>query len=404
LKILVLTSSYPKFAGDGTAPFVDSIVRGIAALGHEMHVLVPDHRAWAWPENDESVSFHRYRYSPLRSWTPWGFSESLSGSGIRKTLYPLAPVVVASAARKARRLLAKGGFDIVNAHWVVPNGPIARLAAGTTPLVVSLHGSDMAVAERSRSLGRAAAWTFERAAAVTAPSTDLVVRAKALGARSPVRLVPYGADAAAFDASPAAGAAVRARVGVGEGEILVVGVGRLLPVKGFDVLLDAFAIASRQDGRIRLVLVGDGPERSELTGRLASLGVTQGARLVGAVDHKDIPAYLAAADVVAVPSVRRGPYVDGLPNVALEAMAAGRPLVATRVGGLPDLVEPGETGLLVEENDADALANALLTLAGDPVLRARLGSSAQHEIREHRSWSSVARSFVDTYEAALRDR
>jgi phosphatidyl-myo-inositol dimannoside synthase len=200
LKVLVLTSSYPRFPGDSTAPFVDSISRGVAALGHEIHVLVPEHRDWAWPLTDGTLHFHRYRYSPFRSWTPWGFSEALAGgSSIRKQLYPLAPVVFASATRAARKLLAGGSFDLVHAHWLVPNGPIGRAAAGSTPLVLSLHGSDVAVAERSSLIGRVARGTFERVAAVTAPSTDLLLRARAMGAREPLELVPYGADVATFD-------------------------------------------------------------------------------------------------------------------------------------------------------------------------------------------------------------
>ena len=100
--------------------------------------------------------------------------------------------------------------------------------------------------------------------------------------------------------------------------------------------------------------------------RAHGLGAADSVIFAGMVERHEIPAYLAVADIVVVPSVRYEGYVDGLPNVALEAMAAGKPLVATRVGGLPELVRPGETGLLVEEKDADELADAIVTLARDP--------------------------------------
>jgi phosphatidyl-myo-inositol dimannoside synthase len=399
LKILAVTSTYPRHPGDRVAPFVGSIVQGVAALGHEVHVLVPEYSGWQWPEHDGRVTFHRYRYSPVRSWTPWGFSESLAGgSTIRKPLYLLAPIVAASAVRAARKILSGGGFDLVHAHWVVPNGPIARLAAGPTPLVVSMHGSDIAVSERSRVFGRVARWTFERASAVTAPSRDLLSRARDLGAHEPLELVPYGADEVAV--SPEAVAALRSRLGIAVDDVLVAGIGRLIPVKGFDYLVRALAEASRQDPRLRLVLVGDGSERTTLAERAADLGVADRVRLVGAVPHDDVPEYLAAADVVAVPSIRFQGLVDGLPNVALEAMAAGKPLVATRVGGLPDLVHDGGNGLLVEEKSAAELASALLGLAGDADIRARLGTAAREEIRAERSWATVARRFIEIYERA----
>jgi len=403
LKILVLTSTYPRHPGDGVAPFVGSIVQGVASLGHEMHVLVPEHSSWRWPEHDGRVTFHRYRYSPVRSWTPWGFSESMAGGrAIRKPLYLLAPVVAASAVRAARTILAGGGFDLVHAHWVVPNGPIGRLAAGATPLVVSMHGSDVAVSERSRALGRVARWTFERAAAVTAPSRDLLSRARELGAHEPLELVPYGADEVAV--SPEAASALRSRLGIAADEVLVVGVGRLVPVKGFDFLVRAVAEASKEDPRLRLVFVGDGSERTALADRATSLGVADRVQLIGEIAHDAVPEFLAAADIVAVPSIRFEGLVDGLPNVALEAMAAGKPLVATRVGGLPELVHDGANGVLIEEKNATELASALLRLAGDADLRARLGAAARDEIRAERSWATVARRFVEIYERAAATR
>jgi glycosyltransferase involved in cell wall biosynthesis len=324
------------------------------------------------------------------------------GSAIRKPLYLLAPVVAASAVRAARKILAGGGFDVVHAHWVVPNGPIGRLAAGATPLVVSMHGSDVAVSERSRAFGRVARWTFERAAAVTAPSRDLLSRARELGAREPLELVPYGADEVAV--SPEAAPALRSRLGVAADDVLVVGLGRLVPVKGFDYLVQALAEASSEDPRLRLVLVGDGSERRALADRATSLRVADRVQLVGEVAHDAVPTFLAAADVVAVPSIRFEGLVDGLPNVALEAMAAGKPLVATRVGGLPELVQDGRNGVLVEERSATELASALLRLAGDADLRARLGAAARDEIRTERSWVTVACRFVEIYERAAATR
>lgn len=384
---------------------MDAIVRSVARLGHSVHVVVPDHRDWRRPEHDGDVHFHRYRYTPVRSWTPWGFSEALAGgSSIRKELYPVAPVVALSGIRAVRRILADDTFDVVHAHWVIPNGPIGRFGAGNTPLVVTLHGSDVAVAERSSLLARAARWSFERARAVTAPSEDLLERARRLGAREPLERIAWGADVDAFAVSAESAGELRGRLGIAGDELLLLAVGRLIPVKGFDVLLDAHAAAVSRDRRLRLAIVGDGPERAALVDRVSSLGVASSVTLVGAVPHDEIPAYLAAADAVAVPSVRHGSYVDGLPNVALEAMAAGKPLIATRVGGLPELVDDGRNGVLVDERDPPGLSSAILALAGDAEFRARLGASAREQIRAERSWEAVARQLVDVYERAIAAR
>ena len=376
-------------------------MQSVASHGHEVHVLLPRHREWQRPAREGSVHYHPYRYSPVPSWTPWGFSEALEGGArIRKPLYALAPVVVAAALRKARAVLAEGGFDLVHVHWVVPNGPIgARVSSRSgLPLVVSLHGSDVAVSERSRAIGRATRWSLRRCAAVTAPSGDLLERARHLGASGLLERVPYGADAKAFEVATGTADALRRRLGHDGESIVVAGVGRLIPVKGFVYLVEAHAAAVASVPELRLVLVGDGDGRRELEERARALGVSDTVVLTGAVAPSEVPAYMAAADIVSVPSVRHGGYVDGLPNVALEAMAAGKPVVGSRVGGIPELVRDGENGLLVPEKDPAALADALVMLARDPALRARLGASGREEIRTERSWDAVGRRFVEIYE------
>jgi glycosyltransferase involved in cell wall biosynthesis len=402
MNILALTSSYPRFEGDPTAPFVESIVRHVAARGHTIHVVLPATRGWDRPPSEGSVHYHPYRYSPIRSWTPWGYSQSLEGGvKLRRSLYALAPIVAASALRTSRSLLSRNRFDVVHVHWAAPNGPIGALAARGSgiPLVVTLHGSDMAVSERSRLIGRATRWALERATAVTAPSGDLLERARRLGATGLLECVPYGADV--IDGVPLPDVSTtRARLGVRPDDLLVAAVGRLIPVKGFDYLLDGFAEAQPAGPPLRLVVVGDGSERRRLEDRATELGVRDGVTFTGMVGPEEVPTYLAAADIVVVPSVRHEGFVDGLPNVALEAMAAGRALVATRVGGLPELVRNDETGLLVDEKDVGQLADAITRLARDAALRARLGDAARLEIQTERSWESVAERFEAVYERA----
>jgi len=404
VNILALTSSYPRYEGDPTAPFVESITRAVAALGHTVHVVLPENRAWDRPPSEGGVTFHTYRYSPRRSWTPWGYSESLErGVSVKRSLFALAPVVTLSALRAANRLLARERFDLLHAHWVIPNGVIAALAARRShlPLVVSLHGSDVAVSEKNAVFGRAARSTFARAAAVTAPSDDLLERARLLGAQGPLELIPYGADVQALTAAPGDADELRMRLGLTPERIVIAGVGRFIDVKGFSYLIDAVAAARSSCPELHLVLVGDGDLREELETRARALGLSDSVSFPGVARRDEIAAYFAAAQMVVVPSVHARGLVDGLPNVALEAMAAGKPLIATRVGGLPQLVLDGENGLLVEEKDPAGLAAAILRLANDAALRARLGQRAQAEIRDRRSWDVVARRFVDVYERAL---
>ena len=401
MNILTLTSSYPRFEGDPTAPFIESITRHVAARGHTVHLVLPEHHAWQRPEVEDGVHFHPYHYSPRRSWTPWGYSGALeAGRRIRRSLYPLAPVVVASALRTCATVASRERIDVVHAHWLVPNGLIAALATrrNKLPLVISLHGSDIAVAEQSRALSKLSRSSLSRSAAVTAPSNDLLQRARALGAAGQLEWIPYGADPEEFRPDAALRQRARAQLGLAADAVAVLGIGRFIHAKGFDDLIEATALARATSSRIRLVLVGDGDIRSGLEAHVQRLGLGDVVTFTGMAKRDEVPSYVAAADIVAVPSVHYEGYVDGLPNVALEAMAAGKPLVATRVGALPDVVQDEVTGLVVEEGDPPALASAIVRLASNAALRRGMGARGRARIEESLNWAAVAERFEAVFE------
>jgi glycosyltransferase involved in cell wall biosynthesis len=405
MNVLVVTSAYPKFDGDSTAPFMASIVEHIACKGHSMHVVLPEHRDWKRADVEKGISFHPYRYSPVESWTPWGFGDSLeAGISLRRRLYALAPAVLVSARRACRRVVARENVDVIHAHWVVPNGTIALGASKRRriPLVITLHGSDISLSERSRWMSSIARHTLAGATIVTAPSEDLLSRARALGASGDLELIPWGADPGKFQPDVEAAKLVRTRYGLAADDVLVVGVGRLVHWKGFRYLIDAVGGARSRVPSIRLVLVGNGDVRDELEARVRQLDLSQRISFAGMLPREGVAAHLAAADIVAVPSIHYGGFVDGQPTVALEAMAAGRPLIVTRVGGLPQLVEEGQNGLIVEEQDADALADAIVELATDSGLRRRMGERSRRRIVESFTWEQVATRLVATYERAVQ--
>jgi glycosyltransferase involved in cell wall biosynthesis len=290
---------------------------------------------------------------------------------------------------------------VVHAHWLVPNAAmiLGIPQAHRVPLVVSLHGSDVFLAERLLPARILARRTLRAAGAITACSGDLMERALRLGAPpARTRLVPYGVDLQAF-APREAKALVRARLGVPEGRLFVLALGRLVEKKGFGDLLDA---AARISG-VHVVIAGAGDLRSELEAGARAQGTA--VTFAGALDREAVAAALSAADVVVVPSVRdRAGNVDGLPNVLLEALAAGRAVVATRVAGIPEVIQHESNGLLVPERDPAALAAALERLGREPETRARLGASARHTAETTLTWGAAVGAFCTAYvEAAALD-
>ena len=175
--------------------------------------------------------------------------------------------------------------------------------------------------------------------------------------------------------------------------------GRLVPQKGFDLAIDAFAEVLATLPAARLVVAGDGPERASLEARARAAGLDRAVDFRGWVRPEEVPGLIGATAVVAMPS-RFEPY--GL--VALQAAQAGRPVVAARVGGLPEIVADGETGLLVEPEDVPALAAALLRLLRAPQEAAALGAEAARRARTGDPWNAHVSAYEAVYERVVGGR
>lgn len=169
-------------------------------------------------------------------------------------------------------------------------------------------------------------------------------------------------------------------------ETIVLAAGRLSPEKGFDILLEAAAEVCSQNRGVGVVIFGEGSERPALERRIAQLGLRERVLLPGFSSELD--SLLPGADVVALSS-----YTEGLPNILLEGSAAARPIVATAVGGCPEVVADGETGLLVPPGDPSALAQALRSLVADADLRCRLGQAGRRRMAERFTFTAQAHAY-----------
>jgi len=254
------------------------------------------------------------------------------------------------------------GADVTAVHGYFAHLP-AEVAARAArrlgvPYGFSVHALDARRVGRSGLADRA-----RDAACVIACNTDVAGDLKRAGA--PVHLIPHGVDLARFEPTePPAGAVLR-----------LLAVGRLVEKKGFPVLLQA---AARMHAPFHLRIVGAGPMREALERQIAQLRLGDRVELAGPRTHDELPAEYAASDVVVVPSVADASGDrDGLPNVVLEAMSCGRPVVASDIGAVGSAVVDGHTGVLVAPGDAPALAGALEFLVDQPRLRARLGRNAR---------------------------
>jgi glycosyltransferase involved in cell wall biosynthesis len=334
VKVVVLTTSYPRTAHDMAGRFIGDAVERVRAAGTDVEVVSP-------------LSFPHFGIA---------YGHGVVGNLRRRPwLVLFLPAMLLSFSRAARR--ASRDADLVHAHWL-PSGLVA--ASTGRPFVVQLWGTDVELARKAPWLARL---VLRRARLAICASEELAGAARELGARA-VRVIPSGVD-------------VPESVGEPDEPPHVLYAGRLSPEKGVLDLVQA------SDG-MALVVAGDGPLRDRVP---QALGFVPHDRLLGLYER---------AAVVACPSHREGYGV-----ACAEAMAYGRPVVASAVGGLRDLVVDGETGLLVPPGDVAALRRALERLLGDRGLRERLGASGRRRARDLLSWERCTALTLQAYADAL---
>lgn len=337
MKVVVVASSYPRGPRDVAGAFVRDGVEALRAEGVAVEVVSP-----------ATVRHFGLAYGA-------GIPQNLRRAPWRALLVPPFLASMGSATRRAAR-----DADLVHAHWL-PSGLAARVAG--RPYVVQLWGTD---AELARRLPWAFRGTVRGARLVLCASAALAEAARSLRARD-VALVP-------------AGVVVPAKVAPPDEPPHALYVGRLSEEKGVLELAEA-----ARD--LPLVVVGDGPLRERLP---------PSASVVGFVPPSEVGWYLERAAVVVCPSRREGYGI-----VARQALAYGRPVVASDVGGLPDVVRDGETGLLVPPRDPPALRAALEGLLGDAELCERLGAAGRTLAEQELGLQAAARATIAAYELAL---
>ena len=336
MKVAVFTTSYPRHEGDLAGRFVFDLVRQLREHGVEMEVVTYRDFGLTGSGGPGLVASLRRR--------PW-----------------LAPPLFASMVRALRREARDA--DLVHANWLA-GAAVARFAG--KPFVVTLHGSgtagrfsDLGLAERSPGLVRR---LLGPARAVICVSPVLAEAMRGVGIAN-VHEIPYGVE-------------IPEETAPEEQPPKVLFAGRLSPEKRIDV------VSAATDGLPRIV-AGDGPLRDLLPD---ALGFVPQNELFGLYDK---------AAVVLLTSER-----EGLPNVVLEAMARGKTVVSTPVGGIPAVIEDGKTGLLVPIGDADTTRAAVERALADPELRRRIGTAARERVREYCSWDRVTELTLEVYKSA----
>jgi glycosyltransferase involved in cell wall biosynthesis len=397
MRVLIVTSTFPRWAGDDTTPFVLRFAQELIHQGVDVDVLAPHAPGAERAEELHGVPVTRFRYF----WPDRAQDVCYTGGALLNiTGSPMTaakvPVLVGREVAAIRKMVRSRPYDVVSAHWVLPQGWAAlRACRGRAPVVTTVHGSDV-LGLRHPLLARFKRAALSGSAAVTVNSsaTREAVASLVPGLRD-VSLIPMGVDVSAIPDPALMASWDRLRTKDGP---LVAFVGRLIELKGVGDLLEAASLLRDKVPHLKVVVAGSGPLMESLRGRADALGLGEVVHFAGWLGREQVIALQAAADVVAAPArTSRDGSREAQGLSVVEAMALGKAVVAGRVGGIPDAITDGENGLLVPERDPAALAAAIRRVLDEQGLAARLGAAAAETGRQY-DWPEVGSTFVRLFE------
>jgi len=381
LRICTVASTYPRSHDDPLVPWLRESIARLAARGHSLTVVAPAFRGLP-SHTIDGVPVYRFRYatSALESLThDEGAPAKVRGNPLYKFL--AAPYVVSGAAHMAY-WAARQRFDVLHVHWPFPHALISAPTSALrgVPQIATCHGAELAMARNSPVVARILRWSLLRADAVSCNSSHTRGEVERLCGRTP-SVIPYGATVSPVDRP-------REPRRAGEPATLLFS-GRLIQRKGVDVLIRAMPrILERRP--VRLVVTGEGDRRGEWEALARSLGLSDRVEFLGFVSRERLAELYRTCDAYVHPAIFDDSNdTEGLGVVLIEALANRCPVVASRVGGIVDVIRDGETGLLVPEKDERALSEAILRVLDDPSLARRLGEAGRAFATRHFDWNRI---------------
>jgi glycosyltransferase involved in cell wall biosynthesis len=397
VKILVLAEFFPVTYDPTSGIFILEQLRALRKMGVNAVVLRPI----PWPPRF-------LRWMPrVRKYFEMPLQAEIDGFEVHYPRIPAFPggrlyslyglLQYLWSRRLVRQCMTEEKIDLIHAHTVTPSGFAAVLLGREfkLPVVCTARGSDILVTpQRSRATLLATTWSLRRVGRLAAVSQDLKCKIENLiGARA-VEVVQNGVDAAMF--KPMAKTQARARLMLPVDREIILYVGHLSPCKGLEFLLDAVTRLGTPDAL--LYLVGDGVLKKELVAMASRLGITERCVFVGTRPHEEIPLWLGAADCLVLPSLS-----EGIPNVLREAMICRVPIIATPVGGIPEIIKHRQTGILVPVRDSTALAQAIQdVLNPSSDFLSEMVNRADNAAK-NMAWESNARQMIAVYQDALAE-
>src|SRR5438874_356187 len=398
LKILTLSHMFPTPEEGTQGTFIIEQIKALRKFGVTTTTIVPT--PWAPRALSILSSVRRYGRIPKAAnmeGIPVTFSRFLAFPG-RRLFFLYGVLCYLGCRGVVRKHIREERIDLIHAHTIMPDGLAALLLGGefNIPVVCTVHGSDISIyPHESWATLLVTKWALRQCKHLIAVSEDLAKKINLLIGAHRVTVARNGADEELFRPTPKSVA--RTLLGLPSETKVLLFIGNLLPVKGPAYILEAVSQLNASD--VSLYIIGDGMLRANLRARAEQLGISAQCVFVGQRPHKEIALWLSAADCLAISSIS-----EGFPTIIPEAMMCRIPIVATAVGGIPEVIKHSSTGLLVEPKEPGSLAEAIRLALQDNNKIGLMVDRAEELVRAELTWEANARKTVDVYREALSEK
>lgn len=396
MRICILTTSFPLYKGITIGTHVFEQARHLVKLGVHVDVLAPHHKGAPWHENLNGISVYRFRYMWPEHWQTLCYGAGIP-TNLRRNLWAKFQLPFLILMLFFNTLWVARKADLIHAHWSLSGlaGVIAGKLLNKQVAVMLHHGnislkkdplikfvakkSNIVLCNSSYTQSKVLQGNVNRKCSVISPGVDIE------------RFHPQIDTRVFFSREP----------DIPRNRPLILSLGRLIGWKGFEYLIDAMQMM-HTDPLPYLLIGGRGPLKKNLELHIKQKGIEDRIKLMGPIPYEFIHHYYAAVDAFILPSiVDREGNTEGLGVVLLEALACGKPCVASNVGGIPDIIKDGKNGFLVEPKNSRALADRITALIENEILRQKMSEYGRRFVENNFSWKAKAQELYITYQKLI---
>jgi len=391
MRVLHIVTAFPRFEGDVITPWLLETLKRLKEKGIEVTVFSPSYKGQK-DHKIEGIKVRRFRYF-LKRWENLTHEETAPDRVRRSFFYKLmVPFYLLGGTFGILKLCRKERYDIIHVHWPIPQGIFGYFGKFVTgsPLVSTFYGVELRWVKKGMPFLRGfLKWAINSPDAVIAISSHTANELKEIMWRE-INIIPYGTTIAE-----------RPRLERKSGKKNILFVGRLVERKGVSYLIEAMRIISTQVDAI-LTIVGEGPERDSLQKLVQEYGLNDKVIFKGKVDQKGLERCYENCDVFVLPAVidSKGD-TEGLGVVLLEAMSYKKPVIASNLGGIVDIVKDGKTGILVPAGDAKRIAESIIQVLKNEELAKDLGEAGYRFAKQHFDWEVLTQRLLSLYQSLL---